>query len=103
MTEQFTVDSDGLRALAAAWDDVVSAIADNPGPDLVARCPANLAGSHTAWVCSQTAVHMAQDLTDAVRRITAIVGAATTTSTSYDGVDGTQAATYSAPAPSAVR
>jgi hypothetical protein len=96
MSQSFTVDSSQLRALAAAWEASATVIANNPAPDVVARCPADLAGSHTAWVCSQATVRMSEELTNAVRRITEIVGAATASSTSYDGVDGVQAATYTA-------
>lgn len=94
MSQPFTVDSSQLRALAAAWEASATVIANNPAPDVMARCPADLAGSHTAWVCTQTAARMSEQLANAVHRITGIMGAATASSTSYDAADGAQAATY---------
>lgn len=94
MSQPFAVDSDQLRALAAEWDDVITMIGTNTGPDAVAACPANVAGSHTAWACTKAPEHMADELAAAVARIREMVGEATSSAAGYDAVDEAQVNVY---------
>lgn len=95
MSQPFAVDSARLRALAAEWDDVVSAIATNAGPTAVQAVQPRLPGSHTAWVAGQVARHGAEQLAAAVERIAAMVDATQASASTYDGVDAVQSNVYS--------
>ncbi len=95
MSQPFAVDSDSLRALAAAWDDVVTDIVANAGPETVHGVQSRLAGSHTTWVCGQAAHHAVIEVIAAADRIAAMAGATQSSASTYDGVDDVQGDLYS--------
>lgn len=94
MGESFAASVAELDALGRAWERVADALSVVTGADAVRRCPPSLAGSHTAWVCSQVAPHMADELAAAVQRVAGLSGAASHAGAAYDAQDGAQAALY---------